>query len=511
MTEHGSTSSPELRLVHEMVAAQAQAHPDVIALRWPGGELTYRQVQAAIQRLAGHLAGTTRAALFNDRSPELAIAVLAVLAGGGSYVPLDDTYPRGRLDYMLADSGADRLLCRAHLADLITVPEGCELEVLDNVLDGEADGEPTRWGSDARPEDLAYISYTSGSTGRPKGVAMPHDALANLTAWQVANSGSTVGWNTLQLWPLSVDVSFQEIFGTWASGGTLVLVDEATRSNPGKLLAYIDEQKIDRVFLPFVSLHQVIEAAVQQDRFPGSLKEVITAGEQLQIGESVRTFFARTGASLENQYGTTETHVITAEKLTGDPAGWPVLPSIGRAIDNAVVQVVDAELRQVKDGEVGEICIGGVAVADGYLNRPELTAQRFRSWDRLGIPAYLTGDYGRILADGTLEFLGRRDSQVKIKGSRVELGEVETRLRELPGVSDALVTVHATATGDQFLAAHCVRVPGERIEEAALRTSLQGVLPGHMVPARYVVVDAFPFTPTGKVDRTALAQALTGL
>ncbi|GAA3771392.1 amino acid adenylation domain-containing protein [Streptomyces chiangmaiensis] len=491
-----------------MVAAQAQKHPDAVALRWPDGELSYRDLQTAIQRLAGHLAGTTRAALFNDRSPELAIAVLAVLSGGGSYVPLDNTYPRGRLDYMLADSGADRLLCRAHLANLITIPDGCELEILDPVLDDLHASDLPEWGAKSAPEDLAYISYTSGSTGRPKGVAMPHGALANLNSWQVANSGSTVGWNTLQLWPLSVDVSFQEIFGTWSSGGTLVLIEEDVRQDPRKLLAYIDEQQIHRAFLPFVSLHQVIEAAVQQDRYPASLREIITAGEQLQIGDSVRKFFTCTGATLENQYGTTETHVVTAEKLVGDPAAWPVLPSIGTAITNTVVKIVDGDMQPVSAGEVGEICIGGIAVADGYLNRPELTAERFRVWPGPNIPAYLTGDFGRLLPDGKIEFLGRRDTQVKINGSRVELGEVESQLRELPGVSDALVTVHPTASGQNVLAAHCVRIPGTEIEESVLRDGLSQVLPRHMVPAHYVVLDAFPFTPTGKVDRAALAQAL---
>ncbi|MFD0505191.1 hypothetical protein ACFQ0G_24475 [Streptomyces chiangmaiensis] len=165
-------------------------------------------------------------------------------------------------------------------------------------------------------------------------------------------------------------------------------------------------------------------------------------------------------------------------------------------------------MQPVSAGEVGEICIGGIAVADGYLNRPELTAERFRVWPGPNIPAYLTGDFGRLLPDGKIEFLGRRDTQVKINGSRVELGEVESQLRELPGVSDALVTVHPTASGQNVLAAHCVRIPGTEIEESVLRDGLSQVLPRHMVPAHYVVLDAFPFTPTGKVDRAALAQAL---
>ena len=483
MTE-GTKREQALPLVHAMVAAQAVAYPDVAALRWPGGQLSYRELQQSVQRFARHLAGTRRAALFNDRSPELAVAVLAVLASGGAYVALDNTYPRARLDHMLADSGADRLLRRPSLADGVTLPAGCRLEILDDVLRPAAlPGAPAS-AAPATADSLAYVSYTSGSTGWPKGVAMPHHALANLIAWQVADSGSTAGWNTLQLWPLSVDVAFQEIFGTWASGGTLVLIPEAVRQAPPRLLAYIDDNRIHRVFLPFVSLHQVIEAANQADRYPSALREVITAGEQLQVTESVRRFFTETGAILQNQYGTTETHVVTAKTLSGDPRKWSPLPSIGAAITGATVEIVDQAMRPVPPGHDGEICIGGTAVADGYLNLPDLTRERFRDWPGRAIRAYMSGDFGRMNQDGEIEFLGRRDTQVKIKGSRVELGEVEAQLKAQVAVSDALVTVHGSGEAGQYLAAHCIPAAGARIDEDELRRRLAGILPPHMVPNR---------------------------
>lgn len=490
-----------------MVAKQAAAHPDAIALRWSGGELTYRQVEASIQRFARHLAGTRRAALLNDRSPELVIAILAVLASGGACVPLDNTYPKRRLDHMLADSGADSLLCMSHLADLITIPDNCRLEILDDVVRGTAPADPEQPAATVSDKDAVYVTYTSGSTGWPKGVAMPHRAISNLIAWQVADSGSTVGWNTLQLWPFSVDVAFMEIFATWASGGTVVLVSEETRRDWGRLLRYVEEQQIHRLWLSFTTLYQVIEAAHQLKLYPASIREIITAGDQLQINDSVRDFFVRTGAQLQNQYGMTECSIVTAKTLAGNPKDWPDRPSIGKAIPNTVVEVVDENLKPLPPGEEGEICVGGVCVPEGYLNLPELTSQRFRPWPEHDTRAYMSGDIGRLLPNGEIEFLGRRDTQVKINSARIELEEIETQLRALDSVSDALVTAH-TDTEEQFLAAHCIPAEGHEIDGEKLRQQLSDVLPGHFVPARYYKVDAFPFTHVGKVDRDALARSV---
>lgn len=505
MAETG-TSASAFKFIHQMVAEQAAAHPDTVALRWPDGELTYSQVQSSIQRFAGHLVGTRRAALLNDRSPELIIAILATLTGGGGIVPLDNSYPKRRLDHMLADSGADRLLCRSELADLITVPDGCRLEILDDVVSDtlSADEKPAVEISD---EDTIYVTYTSGSTGWPKGVALPHRAISNLISWQVADSKSTVGWNTLQLWPFSVDVAFMEIFATWASGGTVVLVSEEIRRDWGTLLRYIDEQQIHRLWLSFTTLYQVIEAAHQLKIYPASIREIITAGDQLRINDSVRDFFIRTGAQLQNQYGMTECSIVTAKTLSGDPRDWPRRPSIGKAIDGVVVEVVDEKMQPLPVGEEGEICVGGVCVPTGYENLPELTEKRFPDWPGHGTRAYLSGDIGRLLPDGEIEFLGRRDTQVKINSARIELEEIEVRIRALESVSDALVTAH-TDIDEPFLAAHCIPASGHNIDAEELRRQLAEVLPQHFVPERYFRVDAFPFTHVGKVDRDALARTV---
>lgn len=502
MTEDGTA-----QFVHEMVAAQAAAHPDAIALRWQGGELTYQQLQASIQRFAHHLAGTRRAALLNDRSPELVIAILAVLTGGGGCVPLDNSYPKRRLDHMLADSGADRLLCRSSLADVITIPDGCTLEVLDDVVSGTTSTEQPEPAAKVSEEDAVYVTYTSGSTGWPKGVVMPHRAITNLINWQVADSGSTVGWNTLQLWPFSVDVAFMEIFSTWASGGTVVLVTEETRKDWATLLRYVEEQQINRLWLSFTTLYQVIEAAHQNNLYPTCINEIITAGDQLRINDSVRDFFVRTGSKLQNQYGMTECSIVTAKTLDGDPKDWPDRPSIGKALDNIIVEVVDENMRPLPPGVEGEICVGGVCVPEGYVNLPELSAERFPDWPGRGTRGYLSGDVGRLLENGEIEFLGRRDTQVKINSARIELEEIETQLRALVGVSDALVTAH-TETEDQFLAAHYVPAPGHDPDGEELRQKLSEVLPAHFIPARYYKLDKFPFTHVGKVDRDSLTRSV---
>jgi len=507
MTE--STVSTEVpMMVHEMVAAQAAAHPDVVALRWSEGELSYRQLQASISGFARHLAGTRRAALLNDRSPELVIAILAVLAGGGACVPLDNMYPKRRLDHMLADSGADRLLCRSHLADVITIPDGCKLEVLDDVLTYTTDTD--RQGSSLEPtqDDAIYVTYTSGSTGWPKGVAMPHRAISSLISWQVGDSGSTVGWNTLQLWPFSVDVAFTEIFSTWASGGTVVLVAEETRADWSRLLRFVDEQQINRLWLSFTTLYQFIEAAHEHSLYPTCIKEIITAGDQVQVNDSVRDFFAKTGAHLQNQYGMTECSIVTAKTLPANPHDWPDRPSIGKALPGTIVEVVGEQMEALPEGEIGEICVGGVCVPDGYLNLPELTAQKFPVWPSRGTRAYLSGDMGQLLPGGDIEFLGRRDTQVKINSARIELEEIETQLRALGGVRDALVTAH-TFGENQFLAAHCVTADGSEFDGEDIRRRLADVLPAHFVPARYYEITALPFTHVGKVDRDGLARTVT--
>lgn len=419
------------------------------------------------------------------KSPEALIAILGVLRAGGGYVPLDPTYPAERLAMMLEDAQPPLVLDAAALADDYAKYPDSSPHV------------------EANDDHLGYVLFTSGSTGRPKGVAMRRGPLRNLIDWQTRHSLAGPGDATMQFASLSFDVSFQEIFSTWASGGTLVLPSEKERRDPSALLQLIQANNIRRIFVPFVMLQQLCEAASQP---PMCLREVITAGEQLQITPAVRRFFeALPGCTLHNHYGPTEAHVVTAYALSGKPGAWPTLPPIGAPIDNAIIYLVDENGRCPLEGGPGEIWIGGDVLARGYLGRPELTAERFRPEPFLVTGrVYCTGDLGRFNDNGDLEFLGRLDQQVKIRGFRVEPGEVETVLCGHAAVATAAVIAREDSPGDKRLIAYVVAKPTQVIDVSDLRRYVTERLPEFMIPAAFVTMSALPLTPSGKVDRKAL-------
>jgi amino acid adenylation domain-containing protein len=362
---------------------------------------------------------------------------------------------------------------------------------------------PAPW---ATPDCAAYVLYTSGSTGRPQGVVMCHGALANLIEWQLGDLRP--GARVLQFAPLSFDVSFQEIFSTLCSGGTLVLLSDELRRDPTALWRLIARQGIERLFVPFVALQQLAEAARSSGPAPARLREIITAGEPLRITPAVTTLFRRLpGCALWNHYGPTESHVVTAHRLEGPPQQWPALPPVGRPIANARIYVLEASLEPVPVGVPGELHIGGGCLARGYLNRPELTAERFIRdpfSDEPGARLYKTGDRAPWRADGGLEFLGRLDEQVKIRGFRVEPGEVEAVLAAHPRVKAVAVVAREDAPDDRRLVAYVAPKQDERLESTELRRFLGRRLPEFMLPAVFVVLDELPLLPSGKVNRRAL-------
>ncbi|MEP6613957.1 MAG: non-ribosomal peptide synthetase, partial [Mucilaginibacter sp.] len=432
---------------------------------------------------------------------ETIVSVLAILKAGKAYLPLDPDYPKDRLQQIVTDSGIDLCLATSSHKQFFK-PLGI------NILTSDATYEAN---NAAIPESKSacYVLYTSGSTGTPKGVSMGHAALANLLSWQQKESVSAAGINTLQFAPLTFDVSFQEIFATLNTGGTLVLVDEEMRVDPYRLLRYIEQHKVNRIFLPFVVLQYLTEAADAEKYFPACLKEVMTAGEQLKITpQIVRFFSALPDCILYNQYGPTETHVVTQLKLDGDPTQWPPLPNIGIPIDETEILILDEELKQVPYGETGELCVAGLALADGYLNRPEMTAEKFMQWEEAPgktTRIYRTGDLARYLPDGNIDYLGRRDTQVKIRGNRVEIGEIEVLINQLNDIQQAVVVAREDVPGSKRLVAYMIS-GNDKPDTDCVRKSIEKQLPDFMHPSAYVWVKEFPKTTSGKVDRKALPK-----
>ncbi len=484
---------------------QADRTPSAIALTFEGRSLSYRELDERANRLARHL--TTHGigessviAICGDRSPELMVAVLGTLKAGAGYLPLDANYPSERLAFMLADSRASFLIRQRGLDLVLPEVRPPELEIHEQhpVL---SEGDPSRLAPSHTGESIAYAIYTSGSTGTPKGVAMVHRALDNLIEWQLRDLGTRAGVSTLQFAPLSFDVHFQEMFSTWCGGGRLVLVREQSRLEMLELLGLIERERIERLFLPFIALQSLADIAVTHGRIPDSLREVITAGEQLQITRAIVDFFERLpDAQLFNHYGPSETHVVTSLRLTGTPGTWPALPSIGFALPNVVLAVLDPDGAPVPRGAEGELYIGGVALARGYLFREQLTRERFV--ERAGARYYRTGDLVKELPDGALQFLGRLDGQVKVRGYRIELGEIEVLLSAHAMVKEAAVSVHENGPGDKRLIAYVVLEQGGDV--AKLRGFVQERLPDYMLPSSFVALAALPRTPSGKVDKRAL-------
>jgi amino acid adenylation domain-containing protein/thioester reductase-like protein len=513
----------QINSIHQLVELQVLKTPDAVAVVFENQQLTYRELNERANQLAHYLQalGVKPEVLVGicvDRSLEMIVGLLGILKAGGAYLPLDMSYPIDRLRYMLEDAQALILLTQSHLSDRL--PK-CNSHVVYLDSDWQAIAQYTRANPQSKLtlDNLAYVLYTSGSTGRTKGVAMPQHPLVNLLTWQIQNFRYPVA-RTLQFTPVSFDVSFQEIFSTLSSGGTLVLVSESIRRNAEALLHYLSAQAIERLFLPYIALQHLAEVAKTKLNLPIYLREIITAGEQLKITNSIAHWFSHLKeCTLENQYGPSESHVVTAYRLSGSSKNWLHLPPIGQPIANTHIYLLEPNLRRKEDpcqlvatGEIGELAIGGVALARGYLNQPELTDNKFIPnpfSNETEARLYRTGDLARYRPDGTLEYIERIDAQVKIRGIRIELGEIEVILSQHPLVKDVVVVAREDSSDNKRLVAYIViedaRLTRDKDEIAVhLRTFVQEQLPNCMVPSAFMFLDTLPLTPSGKVDRRAL-------
>jgi myxalamid-type polyketide synthase MxaB len=510
--------------VHELFEEQARRTPGALAVVHNDHEVTYGELNRSADRLAERLRGAgvgpeVCVGLCVERSPEMVTALLAVWKAGGAVVPLDPHYPQTRLDYMLSDAGIRILLTEANLADRFARP-GLDIMSVGSAGHaphadrGAACGAcPTTPNSELRTPNarsLAYVIYTSGSTGQPKGVQIEHRSLLNHNLDFRSRYGLTSADRVLQFASISFDTTLEEIVPTLLSGATLVLRPDWAVSSLTAFLRVLRTHRVTVADLPTAYWHLWASEAARGDLpWPDSLRWVIVGGEKM-LPERLAAWLQGDGARAgwSNTYGPTEATIqaVTLSLLPGDnplPAGRSI---IGRPIANVRVHVLDRALRPVPVGVPGELCIGGVGVGRGYLNRPEETAARFVA-DPFGAEAggrmYRTGDLVRWLADGNLEYLGRIDGQVKVRGFRIELGEIEGKLGEHPGVREAVVMAREDRPGDRRLVAYVVpREPAPTARD--LRAFLERHLPAYMVPAAFVLLDALPMTGSGKRDLKAL-------
>lgn len=505
------TDFPRNGTVHEMFEEKVSAAPGRHALSFADEAMTYQELNDRANQLAHYLraAGVgpdSLVALCLERSPEMIVALLAILKAGGAYVSLDPSYPADRLAFMLADAQAAVVLTTAALRRVIPTNDGAmpALRVIE--MDTEAiqlRRQPTANPAPrSRATDLAYVSYTSGSTGRPKGVCITHRAVLRL----VLNTNYIdLGPDDVlpQLSNCAFDASTFEIWGSLMHGGRLAIVPPAVVLSPPELYTFLAAEGVTVMFLTTALFNQQVEF---RPDFYRSFRVVLFGGETANASMVRAVLRSEPPQRLLHVYGPTEvTTFATAHEVREVPADAATVP-IGAPISNTTVYVLDPRGRPVPVGVAGELYIGGVGVARGYLRRPELTAERFVTDPfQPGADArlYRTGDRVRWRADGTLEFLGRFDRQVKIRGFRIELGEIEAVLERHPGVKQAVVEVKESDSSERRIVAY-IAAETPTLEPAELRQYLQSRLAEYMIPGAWVILDTLPLNANGKVDRAAL-------
>jgi amino acid adenylation domain-containing protein len=494
---------PQNRCAHQLFEAQVEQTPEAVAVVFKGEQLTYRELNQRANQLAHYLlqqevGPEVCVGICLDRSVEMIVGILGVLKAGGAYLPLDPMSPSARLAFMLEDARVPVLLTQQRLRAVL--PEGGAPQVVCLDTDWEAIAEESRENpvSGVTGNNLAYVIYTSGSTGSPKGVLLEHRGLCNLAQGLVQPFDIRPDSRVLQFAPLSFDASVAEVFPTLAAGATLCLGTEESLLPGPDLIGLLREQSITNVTLP-----PSVLAALPADELP-ALRTVVSAGEECSADLVARW---GKGRRLVNAYGPTEATVCaTAAECTDTGQK----PTIGRPIANTQIYLLDQHRQLVPVGVPGELHIGGIGLARGYLNRPELTREKFipNPFDNdAGARLYKSGDLARYRHDGSIEFLGRLDQQVKVRGYRIEPGEIEAALSQLPGIQDSTVLAEEDAFGGKRLVAYVIPSEDGWPVMGGLRESLQEKLPEYMVPSKLVALESWPLTRNGKVDRKALTEA----
>jgi amino acid adenylation domain-containing protein len=488
-------------LVAELITARAQLAPNALALASGIQVLTYGDMELQANRLAHYLRSIgvgpeVLAGICLDRGPAMVVAALAILKAGGAYLPLDPEFPVERLRFMLDDGQAPVLITRRDLDTRIGKGTW-------KVVDIDADSAQTASYPETAPEaditaeNLAYVIYTSGSTGRPKGVQITHGNLLNLISWHNRAFSISPADRASQCASLAFDAAVWEIWPYLVSGSSVHFPDEATRVSVEPLRDWLIQERITVSFVATPLAESLTGLEWPRD---GALRILLTGADTLHRYPPADLPFA-----LVNNYGPTEcTVVATSGTIAPDPQpSGP--PSIGRAIDNFQIYILDEHLRQVPAGAVGQLHIGGAGLGRGYLNRPDLDAERFIANPFSSIPSrlYKTGDLARLLPDGNIAFMGRMDEQIKIRGYRIEPDEIAAVLDRYSGIKASAVVAREDS-GDKRLVAYVVVDPSVAPTHSALQDFLKNYLPDYMVPAAFVEVPSLPMTHSGKIDRAAL-------
>lgn len=500
------------RTLTDLFTAQVDRTPDATALIFRERQVTYRELDRRATQLAHHLRGLGVTpghvvAVCVERSPDLVVALLAVLKAGAAYLPLDPAYPAERLRFMLEDSRAPALLTTSTLLDRLPDFAGQTVR-LDRDSAAVSAQPVTRLAVVATGDDVACLLYTSGSTGEPKGVENTHHSLVNTLYWQWDAFPYADGEVACQKTALSFGDSIQELFAPLLAGVPTVLVPEAALTDPARFVGLLAEHGVTRLLLVPSLLRVLLDRGGELARELPRLRLWIASGEALPVDVARRFRCAYPEARLVNLYGQSEAAYDATAYVVDDLDEAATTVPIGRPIANVEVYVLDRHLHLAPIGAVGEIWVGGAGLARGYWNRPDLTAERFVPHpfrDEPGARLLRTGDLGRFRDDGALEYIGRVDEQVKVRGVRVELGEIAQRLHAHPGIADAAVTAWEDRMDDPRLVAYVVPAPGHAVPALRdLRAFLKQALPAAMVPAIYIPLLALPRTPNGKLDRQAL-------
>lgn len=493
--------------IPQLVTQQADATPDAIALVAIDQKMSYKELNQRANQLAHYLRRlgvrpNMPVGICIERSPDMVVGMLGILNAGGAYVPMDPSYPPERLTFMLEDAHITILLTHQHLKERFAA-DNVHIVCLDRdtaILAQESTGDLP---SLSTITDLAYIIYTSGSTGRPKGAQITHDSLLNLVFWHQRAFNVTPSDRATQVASPAFDVTGCELWPYLTIGASVHLPDESTRLIPTLLRDWLVSQHITITCLPTLLAENVMALAWPST---SSLRLLLTGGDTLHHYPPPNLPFA-----LINTYGLTETTVISTSGHVLPTARTEIPPLIGRPIANTEIYILNEHLQQVPIGQQGELCIGGAGLAKGYLNRPELTAERFIPHpfsEEPGAQLYRTGDTAYYLPDGQIAFIGRSDQQVKIRGYRIELGEIEAVLNQHPAVGQAVVVAREDTPGEKRLVAYIVinALPTSPylVSPTELRSFLQTQLPDYMIPATFQQMETLPLTLHGKVDRAAL-------